>query len=331
MKQLEKQKQTEQEEVMKKRHREEEAEKKQLCGRHYTVSIALPGSILDNAQTPELRTYLAGQLARAAVVFNVDEIVIFDEIGVKETTTTEGEFNGVGKKGNASVQMARVLQYLECPQYLRKSFFPCHSDLKYAGLLNPLDTVHHVRIHDDSSYREGVVLKKPVKGDKGSFVNVGLGKEVLIDKQLKPGVRVTVKMDASTKATKCHRGIAVAPTAPRTETGLYWGYSVRLAPNLGAVFTGCPHKGGYDMLIGTSERGDDLDQFTLTPFQHLLVVFGGLQGLEASLDADADLKVDDPRLLFHHYLNTCPQQGSHTIRTEVSEHMSTARFTHYQD
>jgi len=59
--------------------------------------------------------------------------------------------------------------------------------------------VHHVRIHDDSPYREGVVLKKPVKGDKGSFVNVGLGKEVLIDKQLKPGVRVTVKMDASTK------------------------------------------------------------------------------------------------------------------------------------
>ena len=56
-------------------------------------------------------------------------------------------------------------------------------------------------------------------------------------------------------------------------------------------------------------------------FSHLLVVFGGLQGLEASLDADADLKVDDPRLLFHHYLNTCPQQGSHTIRTEVSEHM----------
>ena len=32
MKQLEKQNQAEQEEVMKKRHREEEAEQKQLCG-----------------------------------------------------------------------------------------------------------------------------------------------------------------------------------------------------------------------------------------------------------------------------------------------------------
>lgn len=43
--------------------------------------MALPGSVLDNAQSPELRTYLAGQIARACVVFGVDEIVVFDEQG----------------------------------------------------------------------------------------------------------------------------------------------------------------------------------------------------------------------------------------------------------
>ena len=47
------------------------------------------------------------------------------------------------------------------------------------------------------------------------------------------------------------------------------------------------------------------------------IVFGGVKGLETSLDADQLLKVDDPALLFSHYLNTCPNQGSHTIRTEV--------------
>lgn len=31
-----------------------------------TVSLAIPASILDNAQSLELRTYLAGQIARAA-------------------------------------------------------------------------------------------------------------------------------------------------------------------------------------------------------------------------------------------------------------------------
>lgn len=50
-------------------------------GRPYTLSVALPGSILDNAQSPELRTYLAGQIARACAIFCVDEIVVFDEEG----------------------------------------------------------------------------------------------------------------------------------------------------------------------------------------------------------------------------------------------------------
>jgi hypothetical protein len=48
-------------------------------GRKWTASIAVPFSIVDNAQSPELKAYLCGQIARALVVFNVDEIVVFDE------------------------------------------------------------------------------------------------------------------------------------------------------------------------------------------------------------------------------------------------------------
>ena len=48
-------------------------------GRSYTVSVALPGSIMENAQSAELRSYLAGQVARALVIFNVDEVVVFQE------------------------------------------------------------------------------------------------------------------------------------------------------------------------------------------------------------------------------------------------------------
>lgn len=47
--------------------------------------------------------------------------------------STDGEFKGIGKKGQANVQMSRMLQYLECPQYLRKHFFPIHKDLEFAG------------------------------------------------------------------------------------------------------------------------------------------------------------------------------------------------------
>lgn len=91
-----------------------------ILGRKYTVSIALPGSILDNAQTPQLKAYLAGQvktviisrwlsslqysvsgskimknglllniyllqIARAAVIYNIDEIIVFDETGSGKT------------------------------------------------------------------------------------------------------------------------------------------------------------------------------------------------------------------------------------------------------
>ncbi|KAM6902075.1 putative methyltransferase C9orf114 homolog [Xenentodon cancila] len=285
-------------------------------GRAYTVSVALPGSVLDNAQSPELRTYLAGQIARACVVFSVDEIVVFDEQG-EDVKSVEGEFKGVGKKGHACVQLARILQYIECPQYLRKCFFPMHKDLQYAGLLNPLDSPHHMRMDEESEYREGVVLNKPPKQGKGSLVNCGMRKEVRIDKQLQSGLRVTVQLSKTQNPeSRLYKGVVVAPHVPRTRAGLYWGYTVRLASCLSAVFTESPYKEGYDLTIGTSERGSDVDQATLSPFKHLLVVFGGVQGLEASVDADQNLDVTDPGVLFDLYLNTCPGQGSRTIRTE---------------
>ncbi|KAF1377724.1 hypothetical protein PFLUV_G00203710 [Perca fluviatilis] len=285
-------------------------------GRAYTVSVALPGSVLDNAQSTELRTYLAGQIARACVVFCVDEIVVFDEQG-EDVKSVEGEFKGVGKKGHACIQLARILQYLECPQYLRKWFFPKHKDLQYAGLLNPLDSPHHMRIDDESEYREGIVLDRPIKQGKGSLVNCGMRKDVRIDKQLQSGLRVTVKLSKTqSPESKICKGAVVAPHLPRTEAGLYWGYSVRLASCLSAVFTESPYDEGYDLTIGTSERGSSVDQTSLSPFKHLLVVFGGLQGLEASVDTDQNLEVTDPSVLFDLYLNTCPDQGSRTIRTE---------------
>lgn len=48
----------------------------------------------------------------------------------------------------------------------------------WTGLLNPLDCPHHMRIDEESEYREGVVVDRPVKasGKKGSFVECGMRK-----------------------------------------------------------------------------------------------------------------------------------------------------------
>lgn len=44
-----------------------------------TLSIAVGGSVMDNAQSAELATLIAGQIARTAAIFNVDEVVVIDE------------------------------------------------------------------------------------------------------------------------------------------------------------------------------------------------------------------------------------------------------------
>ncbi|CAI0389546.1 unnamed protein product, partial [Linum tenue] len=59
--------------------------------------------------------------------------------------------------------------------------------------------------------------------------------------------------------------------------------------------------------------------------RHLLIAFGGLAGLEEGVEEDSSLKVlfifmlykgTNVRKVFDSYLNTCPDQGSRTIRTE---------------
>ena len=46
---------------------------------HRTVSIAVSAAAIDNAQSSELATAMAGQIARTAAIFNVDEVVVIDE------------------------------------------------------------------------------------------------------------------------------------------------------------------------------------------------------------------------------------------------------------
>jgi len=89
---------------------------------------------------------------------------------------------------------------------------------------------------------------------------------------------------------------------------------------MSAVFSECKFKKGYDLVIGTSERGDNIDDRLNTlpnDYNHSIVIFGGLKGIESALDSDPKLShIDNPRDLFKYYLNTCPNQGSNTIRTE---------------
>lgn len=72
------------------------------------------------------------------------------------------------------------------------------------------------------------------------------------------------------------------------------------------------------MTIGTSDKGNPIDELPdkQMNYNHALIVFGGLHGIEAALESDEQLKVNEASLLFNHYVNVLPNQGSRTIRTE---------------
>lgn len=64
---------------------------------------------------------------------------------------------------------------------------PCHNpqvllhpqtsrSLPTTGLLNPLDSPHHMRQDEESEFREGVVVDRPTRPGQGSFVNCGMKK-----------------------------------------------------------------------------------------------------------------------------------------------------------
>lgn len=71
---------------------------------------------------------------------------------------------------------------------------------------------------------------------------------------------------------KMRQGIAVPCSMPSTKSGLYWGYRARLASSLGAVFSDSPYEGGYDLTIGTSERGKNVDDFALPKFRFVILL-----------------------------------------------------------
>ena len=338
-------------------------------------------------------------------MFCVDEVIIFDDSSFSSSSmkgTTSGDdtdsYNGLS---DPSRFLAHVFAYLDCPPYLRKHLFPIHPDLRAAGNLPSLDLPHHLRAHEWCRYREGATLpptspterdglstskssgkkesKKPsadLEPATNTQVDCGLPSPVSVPVAIPPHTRVTLRfpssdspagfpnnLDAENKALKAE---AVAPSAPREEGGYYWGFSVRQAGSLSKVLTEAEWEGGYDVVVGTSERGsaltDVLDAWRtagkelnggdvanrqddgrtagedsvlrekarmLRSYQHLLLVFGGLAGLEAAVANDQDLKklgVKEAKEMCDLWINLVPGQGSRTIRTEEAVWIGLAAF-----
>lgn len=292
--------------------------------RTYTLSVAIPASLIHNSKRKlDLRTALAGSIARALAVFCVDEVVIFDD-GDNPDASDNDRLNSSSTKLTAFTHPAHflsmILSYMETPPFLRNRLFPMHENLEKAGTLPSLDLPSHLRSNEWCEYREGITVRN---SSEGTLVDCGLSSPTLLPAvQIPPKTRVTVKLNEN-------KAEAVGPATPRESGGFYWGYSIREAPSLSAIFTECAFDGGYDLSIGTSERGDEVLGVTQSivedkarqDWQHMILVFGGVKGLEDAAKNDEDLTrmglgKNTIKELFDYWVNLLPGQGSRTIRTE---------------
>lgn len=259
-----------------------------------------------------------------------------------------------------------LLSFAECPPHLRYdaqdphlSLFKEHQNLRWTGCLPSMDMPHHLRSHEWCQYREGVVLgpapspastsRKASKTDtlQHAYIKCGLPHPIRVPipagSPIEEGMRTTVRFaSASAPPSWPHLSYdecdaldatACPASTPREQAGYYWGYTVRRAASLSAVFAECEFPHGYDYTIGTSERGVPVHSIlpgavkpsatTKAPesFKHLLVVFGGVAGIEPAVANDPELVAKglgkaSAHELFDAWVNLVPGQGSRTIRTE---------------
>ncbi len=293
------------------------------------------------------------RLARSLAIFSIDEVIVYNDAPTSTSSASSGVLtnlddrrqqtqNGLATSSYTADSdpchfLAQVLSFLECPPFMRRFLFPLHPNLKHTALLPQVDMPHHPSPKDPwIPYREGVTVPPDHKdADKHANPDAGVAAGALVDTGLdEPPVQVNEPIPPNTRVTlhyaspDAEKPSCVHPDTPRQQGGYYWGYGVRQAASLSGVFTECPYDGGYDVSIGTSERGTPVSQASLPydhgagpSFRHLLVVFGGPRGVEYAAGNDTGLagmgiRGAKTRELFDYYVNVLPNQGSRTIFTE---------------
>jgi predicted SPOUT superfamily RNA methylase MTH1 len=267
---------------------------------NHNIAMAIPVSVISDIPHLREKTLEIGLIGRAAAIFRINEIIVYSDTP-----------RSPNQKRDRTL-IVTLLSYMETPQYLRKRLFAIKLELKYAGILPPLRTPHHplesrAKNLKVGEHREGVVI---AFNDKGSVVDIGVENPVLISgKKLPLNRRITVTV---TKAGKPLRVVQ----ANLANINDYWGYTVTSSKG---SFGKLAKSGNYDLIIATSKIGmpiqkvsDELSE-RLEKAKNILVGFGapskGLQDI-ASDEKLSLAKISD------YIINTIPDQGTETVRTE---------------
>ncbi|GAM20130.1 hypothetical protein SAMD00019534_033050 [Acytostelium subglobosum LB1] len=244
-----------------------------------TKSIAIPANILDDVTSDEMTTYLVEMISRVSTLFAVDEVIVYRS----------------AVSNSRSDRLMKLLEYIETPRNIRHHLFDLRDeDYQHVDKLKKMEAAHHNTNLRWTRFREGIVSHKSEQG--ASLVDVGLGpgKEVVADKLIKTGVRVTLEMEEDKGAAKgagaLKKGKLVSPQDVKA-AGHYWGYQIRRVDTLDEADETCPYESGYDCRVMLSNEASDATpvesvNFKGTDqFQHILIIFGEK---ESTLSKPAD-------------------------------------------
>lgn len=275
--------------------------------RDHKLSVAIPASLVSDVPHLREKTIKIGLVGRSLAIFRVDEVIIYID-------------NPNQNLKRDLKLISTVLSYMETPQYLRKRLFRIRPELRYLGVLPPLRTLHHplgksVKDLIIPKYREGVVVKTD---RKGSWVDVGVEKFIRIPRSnLQLGKRVTVNLETTKKEVKAR---LIQPE----KIDHYWGFKVLSCPK---TFIKMLKTHKFELSIATSRRGINLMSIAdvlvkrWVQAENILLVLGSpSRGLHEIVQQEGT----ELKEIVDFIVNTIPNQGTKTIRTEEALQISLA-------
>lgn len=264
------------------------------------IAVALPSTALAEANSLLEKTIKVGFMARALAIFRVEQLIVYRD-----------ETENIDER----VLLGKLFNYLACPQYLRKRIFLLDPDLKYVGLLPPLNTPNHpteksIKDLPEVCYREGLVIDK--RGES-YLVDVGVEAPLALQslRKLRRGDRVILRI------VKRDNEVVEVREVERHEVPHYFGFVVDVTDlNLRGLISSFKRDA---LVIATSRYGKELHKelqnFLKLMRMHdkLLLIFGSpFRGLYEIAKKEG-FNLDDE---VHMTLNFVPRQGTRTVRLE---------------
>ena len=263
------------------------------------LAVAIPASVISD--TPHLREKTAkiGLIGRAVAIFRVEEIIVYND---KPKANQHQNVDLI----------ATLLAYMETPQYLRKQLFKIEQNLRYVGILPPLRTPHHPLNRKTEKlkvgeYREGVTLSRT---KEGVLVDIGVERPALLrETSWGLGKRLTLQI---VNVGECVEVQTVSGDA----VPCYWGYKVSVEKH---SFGKLVENGEFNLIIATSKLGHDFSEVAESIAEkwrkatYTLLAFGAPSKGLREIVRDEGVNLDD---VVDFVVNTIPEQGTETVRTE---------------